>query len=199
MADYSLVSVDVETTGPSPSTGELCSIGAIVLDENLEVPYPFDDRTFYVNLKFPSVLAKMDADTMKWWKDWPKQWELHRAKAKAPAEAMWAFVAWLEKEVSGKPLFVAWPVGFDWGFINYYFHRYVGKNPFGYSPLCLKNYAAGLLRNPQMLMGSREEASMPEGWLVEPESVGMIKHHALGDAVAQAYMIRNIMRWTDGQ
>jgi hypothetical protein len=109
---------------------------------------------------------------------------------------MWAFSDWATTTVPGKPLFVAWPVGFDWGFVNNYLHLHTGGNPFGYSPLCLKNYAAGVLRNPEMLMGNREEAHMPDGWLVKPEDIGLLPHVALNDAIAQAHMIRNIMRWT---
>lgn len=188
---YTLVSVDVETTGPAPGSGELCSIGAVTLDEDLEIG---EDR-FYVNIEFPEI-PKHNADTMKWWKQFPNQWEMHRLSPLTIKDALWRLVEWAELQVPGKPLFVAWPVGFDWSWINTYCHGYTGQNPFGYSPLCLKNYAAGVLRNPSMLMGNREEAFMPEGWLVEPEDIGFIKHHALGDAMAQAHMIQRIMRYT---
>jgi hypothetical protein len=47
-----------------------------------------------------------------------------------------------------------------------------------------------------MLGGSREEAFMPDGWLVTPESIGLLPHIAINDAIAQAMMIRNIMRYT---
>jgi len=192
VSEYSLVSVDIETTGPSPSVSEMCSIGAVALDEDYNRA-----EVFTVNLEFPPAAAhKWDDNTMEWWKQWPEQWEAHRYSPLPVVDAMQMFADWLDEMVEGKPLFVAWPVGFDWGFVNDYFHDYLGRNPFGYSPLCLKNYAAGVLRNPAMLGGSREEAFMPDGWLVTPESIGLLPHIAINDAIAQAMMIRNIMRYT---
>ena len=32
---------------------------------------------------------------------------------------------------------------FDWSFINYYFHKYLGMNPFGFSALDVKAYYMG--------------------------------------------------------
>jgi ribonuclease T len=193
MTEYSLVSVDIETTGPSPSVSEMCSIGAVYLDADLEIA----DIYFSANLEFPPAAAhKWDDATMDWWKQWPEQWEAHRTNPQPVIEVMQKFADFLDDIVPGRPLFVAWPVGFDWGFVNDYFHDYLGRNPFGYSPLCLKNYAAGVLRNPGMLMGNREEAYMPDGWHISPESLGLLPHIAINDAIAQAHMIRNIMRWT---
>jgi DNA polymerase III epsilon subunit-like protein len=191
MPDYSLVSVDVETTGPTPSTGELLSVGAVFLDEDLNLEAPH----YTANIALPPI-PKMDKDTTDWWKQWPEQWAECSTNCIKIKDAMWKLVEWTTSSVPGKPLFVAWPVGFDWGFINYNLHLHTGDNPFGYSPLCLKNYAAGLLRNPKMLTGTREEAYMPEGWLVKPEDIGLLPHIALNDAIAQAHMIHNIMRWT---
>lgn len=191
MTDYSLVSVDIETTGPSPANGWMCSIGAVFLDEDRNVGKSY----FSINLVKPDWGREND-DTMAWWKRFPEQWKAHRQGCVSVVLGMREFDNWIHDSVPGKPVFVAWPVGFDWGFINYYCHRYLGFNPFGYSPLCLKNYAAGVLRNPGMLMGTREEAGMPEGWLVTPEDCGLLPHIAINDAVAQAYMIRNIMQYS---
>jgi len=192
MTEYTLVSVDIETTGPAPSVAEMCSIGAVALDDDMETA-----EAFSVNLEFKTPGDPMvEEGTMRWWKHWPEQWNAHRTDVVQIKDAMWKFTDWLEKIRPSKPLFVAWPVGFDWGFVNYYFHKYVGFNPFGYSPLCLKNYAAGVLRHPGMLGSSREEAFMPDDWLVTPEDIGLVPHIAVNDAIAQAMMIRNIMRYT---
>jgi hypothetical protein len=37
--------------------------------------------------------------------------------------------------------------GFDWQFVNYYFHRFVGRNPFGFSPLSLTSLYKGFARD----------------------------------------------------
>ena len=41
-------------------------------------------------------------------------------------------------------MFVALNAPFDWMFINDYFHRYLGANPFGHSALDIKAYYMGL-------------------------------------------------------
>jgi hypothetical protein len=50
-----------------------------------------------------------------------------------PSRAMVEFKFWLEENVQGRPIFISDNPAFDWQFINYYFHRYLGDNPFGYS------------------------------------------------------------------
>ena len=57
-----------------------------------------------------------------------------KVKGIPPKEAMEKFADWIAK-VSGnkKPIFVASPIAFDWCFVNYYFHKFLGWNPFGVS------------------------------------------------------------------
>jgi hypothetical protein len=43
------------------------------------------------------------------------------------------FEQWLQKTSSGHPVFISDNPAFDWQWINYYFHQYVGRNPFGFS------------------------------------------------------------------
>lgn len=42
-----------------------------------------------------------------------------------------------------RPVLVAFNAPFDWMFINDYFHRYLGMNPFGHSALDIKAYFMG--------------------------------------------------------
>lgn len=47
---------------------------------------------------------------------------------------MRGFKVWLESVSEDAPLvFVSDNPAFDWQFINYYFHRFLGGNPFGFS------------------------------------------------------------------
>jgi len=52
---------------------------------------------------------------------------------------MLSFEKWL-LTVAGnaKPIFVGLNAPFDWSFINYYFHRFIGRNPFGFTALDIK-------------------------------------------------------------
>lgn len=59
------------------------------------------------------------------------------------------FAAWLEKVNNGRrrPMFIADNNGFDWQYINWYFHRYLGKNPFGFSSTNLGSLYKGLVKD----------------------------------------------------
>ena len=45
---------------------------------------------------------------------------------------------------NSRPIFVAFNAPFDWMFVNDYFHRYLGHNPFGHSALDMKAFYMGL-------------------------------------------------------
>jgi hypothetical protein len=182
------ISVDIETTGPTPYNGEILSIGAVPVHDrwkNLK-----SAPAFSMNLM--QVTMAKSVDTMKWWEQWPLQWSRHRDGQQPPNVAMAQFAKWLS-DITAKPIFVAWPAAFDFGFINYYFWKHCSYNPFGYSPVCLKNFTLGKLNRPKALIGNREEAEMPEGWLVTPEDIGLISHIALDDAIAQGYMLQHVL------
>ena len=50
-----------------------------------------------------------------------------------PKKVMENFAEWIAKNSKGKPTFISDNPAFDWQWINYYFHTYLGKNPFGFS------------------------------------------------------------------
>lgn len=62
-----------------------------------------------------------------------------------PREAMEKFAYWIKTQSKGrgKPVLLALNAPFDWMFIAYYFHAFLGRNPFGYSALDLKAYFMG--------------------------------------------------------
>lgn len=103
-----------------------------------------------------------------------------------PEQAMQAFAGWLEQNVPGKPIFVAFNAPFDWMFINDYFHRYIGSNPFGHSAIDIKalylGHAGGEWYDTNM---DRVNARF-----------GLDKslsHHALEDARDQAVLFLQII------
>ncbi len=55
---------------------------------------------------------------------------------KPPELAMKKFDEWV-RAIQGRPVFVAFNATFDWSFVNYYFYKYVGNNPFRISGLAL--------------------------------------------------------------
>jgi DNA polymerase III epsilon subunit-like protein len=105
-----------------------------------------------------------------------------------PAEAMRRFEAWVKGEVSEqqRPVFVAFNAPFDWMFVNDYFHRYLGRNPFGHSALDIKSLYMGLAHTRW------QETSMR---YVSQRFLGdrQLTHHALRDAMDQAEIFQKLL------
>jgi hypothetical protein len=64
-----------------------------------------------------------------------------------PASVMADFGAWLGENSKGRPMFIADNNGFDWQFINWYFHHFTGANPFGHSSTNLGSLYKGVVRD----------------------------------------------------
>jgi hypothetical protein len=72
--------------------------------------------------------------------------EEHEAFGK-PDQVMADFANWVEKKSVGRPMFVSDNNGFDWQFINWYFHKFLGRNPFGFSSTNLGSLYKGIVRD----------------------------------------------------
>jgi ribonuclease T len=127
-----LISVDVETSGPTPSTGSLIAIGACPVDQ--------PELTFYRELKADPEIP------------WDHRTEAAHGLTRAYLEengaetgdAIRNFAEWIETASAGRiPVMVGVNVSFDWMFIADYLMRYVGRNPFGIAPLDLKSLFMG--------------------------------------------------------
>ena len=168
------VSVDVETAGPIPGEFSLLSIGACAV---------FDPtQTFACELKpinrnaDPKALevAGLSLD------------ELARTGLD-PAEAMRRFAEWLAKVAKGDStiVFVGFNAPFDWSFVNYYFHRFMSNNPFGFTALDIKALYMGATGCSWADTRSSRIADR-----LKPTLVG--DHKALSDAQYQAELFRLI-------
>jgi DNA polymerase III epsilon subunit-like protein len=176
--DEIYISIDVETSGPNPSQYSLLSIGACTVDE--------PQNTFYVELKpvnkdaLPGALAVSGLSL--------EYLALHGLE---PSQAMARFEAWLKDLVPAghKPVFVAFNAPFDWMFVNDYFFRYLGRNPFGHSALDIKSFYMGLAGVTWAKTSMRH---------VAPRYLGeqLLTHHALRDAQDQAEIFRKMLAET---
>ncbi len=126
--------VDVEADGPIPGAYSMISFGAVIVEPAL-------DRTFYGRLapisdewipRALEVSGHSREDTLAF--DEPKS-------------VMSAFAAWIEQNNTGRPQFVSDNNGFDWQFINWYFHHFTGSNPFGHSSTNLGSVYKGTMKD----------------------------------------------------
>lgn len=126
--------VDVEADGPVPGPDmySMVCFGAIVVESSLS-------KTFYGETKPISDLWNPSALKISGFSR-----EEH-LKFKDPYEVMYNFNIWIESvNRSGRPIFISDNLAFDWQWINYYFHKFLNKNPFGYSGRRIGDIYAGM-------------------------------------------------------
>lgn len=169
------ISVDVETSGPSPHAYSLLSIGACVAQD--------PGKRFYLELQpvgerfEPEALAVSGLSLTRL-----------AAEGAPPDQAMRQFAAWV-KEVTPdgtRPIFVGFNAPFDWMFVADYFHRFHGSNPFGHSALDIKALYMGLTGSDWTHTSLAQVAQTLDLGAGLP-------HHAGQDAVLQAAVFSRLL------
>jgi DNA polymerase III alpha subunit (gram-positive type) len=128
------IMVDVETDGPIPADYSMICFGAIIVDEQL-------DKTFYGQLKPISDQWSPKALEIS---GFTRQETLNFDD---PKTIMEHFRNWISEHSNKQPFFISDNNGFDWQFINYYFHHFLKNNPFGYSSTNLGSLYKGLVKD----------------------------------------------------
>jgi ribonuclease T len=179
--DATFVSVDVETAGPNPSDYSLLSIGACLVADL--------SRVFYVEIQ--PVCRRTTSEAMA-----IHGLSLDRltSEGQPPPEAMRLFAGWLDEAIPDgrSPVFVGFNAAFDWMFVNDYFHRFFGRNPFGYAAFDIKSYYMGLAGVSWDETAKRRLASRFPG-------IESLTHNALQDAIDQAKLLRQMQAAQPGQ
>ncbi len=166
------ISVDIEASGPIPGEYSMLSLGASVIDD--------DDKTFHVQLKplngnaVPEALAVTGLSL-----------ETLERDGVAPATAMSSFASWVQESLpdGANAVFVGLNAPFDWSFVNYYFVRFCGENPFGHTALDIKAMYMGATGCTWSQTTSSQMAKR-----LHPKKKGT--HCALEDALYQAELFR---------
>ena len=174
------ISTDVETDGPIPGPHSMLSIGAVAYTADKQLL-----SAFSANLKtLPGAVGH--PDTMAWWQTEPDAWDACRTNLQPPELAMKAYADWV-KSLPGKPVFIAYPVAFDFMFVYWYLIRFTGESPFAHSALDIKTLAMVLLQKPYRDSTKR---NMPKRWF----DAGLPHTHtALDDAIEQGAMFCNML------
>jgi DNA polymerase III epsilon subunit-like protein len=169
------ISVDVETAGPFPREYSMLSIGACTLSD--------PQATFYVEIQplndhFTEEALRVSG--------------LNFAELKLnghnPPEAMSRFSDWVAQvtPLGSEPVFVAFNAPFDWMFVSDYFHRFLGRNPFGFKALDIKAFYMGMKGVP---WSETAMYKVSKQYLDQRE----LTHHALQDALDQAKIFRKML------
>ena len=173
------ISTDIETDGPIPGAYSMLSFAsaAYLADKSLV-------STFSANLE-PLATATTDPETMKFWKAHPEAWAHCRQNLVTPKQALTDYKDWLE-ELGHTPVFVAYPLGFDFMFVYWYLMTFVGTSPFGFHGIDVRSYAMAMLRRGYK---DSAKAHMPNHWFEDfPHT-----HRALDDAIEQGALFCNML------
>ncbi len=130
----SYIMVDIESDGPIPGDYSMICFGAVLVEPGLE-------RTFYGQLRpisdkfIPEALA-ISGFSREQTLTFPE-----------PTEVMNAFADWIYHLETDRPHFISDNNGFDWQFVNWYFHHFTGRNPFGFSSTNLGSLYKGMVKD----------------------------------------------------
>ncbi len=179
MTHETWISIDVETSGPTPSTGSLLSIGACLVqrpEEGIELllrpdaDLPWSDEAATVHRLDRAVLARDGLE---------------------PGAAMAALEAWVARVVpaGSRPVLVALNAAFDWMFVADAFWRHLGRNPFGIGAIDIKALYLGRHLDEVEAWSETTRLRMLERYPVRLPHT----HRALDDAREQAVLCREIL------
>lgn len=175
MQSETYISVDIEAAGPIPGEYSMLSLGACVVGGD-------PTSTFYAELKplnrnaVPEALAVsgLDLDSLS-------------TSGREPQEVMSGLRDWA-RGIAGesKLVFVGFNASFDWSFVNWYFHKFLGENPFGVGALDIKAYYMGFAGCD---WGQTTSSRLPPEFRSESSAT----HNALDDARAQAEVFAKLL------
>ena len=169
------ISVDVEASGPIPGKYSMLSIGACAVDDV--------EESFYAELRPVNdnyVGEAIDVSGLS----------LSRLREHGtdPAQAMSSLRDWVgEVSERRRPVFVGFNAGFDWAFVNWYFHEFLDENPFGIGGIDIKAYYMGFAGSE---WAGTTSSKLPD-WLQpsRPQT-----HNALDDAQAQGEIFGKLLK-----
>lgn len=131
----SLFVVDVEADGPCPGLYSMVSFGAVRVQREPHDCF-FYGKTAPNGTRFnPEALAACNTTR-----------EQHLTYEN-PEVVIRRFSDWLKANSTGKPIFISDNPAFDWQWLNYNFHLYLGENPFGFSARRIGDFYAGLQKD----------------------------------------------------
>lgn len=130
----SWIVVDVESDGPLPGKHSIVCFGAVLVDDAL-------DKTFYGQTEPISEHYEPEALAISGFSR-----EEHE-DFDDPQEVFEKFELWLKNTSKGRPVLISDNNGYDAAWINYYFHGFCGKNPFGWTSRRIGDMYCGMKKD----------------------------------------------------
>ena len=174
--DYEVVyvSVDIEASGPIPGEYSILSVGACEVGDI--------EKNFYTEIQPISERFVGEALDVCGF-----SLEELKKTGTDPHDAMGRFAEWIKWLADGrKPVFVAYGLGFDWPFVNYYFIRFAAENPFNISGIDIKSVWLG---KTKCSWQKTSKTDIKRALGVQLEHT----HNALDDAKEQAVVFEKIL------
>ncbi len=170
------ICVDIEAAGPNPYDYAMLSLGASTVEHPLQ--------SFYVELK-PTTMAELEEATAVHGLSLARL----EKEGQEPKAALEELEKWINQVRGDRDeiVFVAFNAPFDWMFVNDYFMRYLGRNPFGHRALDMKALYMGMRGVPWLATSHRaisEDYAMMES----------LSHHAEEDALQEAELFRRMLQ-----
>jgi hypothetical protein len=171
------ISTDIEADGPIPGPHSMLSFGSAAFREDKTLV-----SSFSANLELLPG-ASGDPKTMSWWAT--------QRECREPGVVMVEYVRWI-KTLPGKPVFVGFPVAYDFMFVYWYLIRFTGASPFSHSALDIKTLAMAALGTEYRESVKR---NMPKEWFEKQPHT----HVALEDAIGQGILFCNALAAVRGR
>jgi hypothetical protein len=187
------ISADIEADGPIPGRYSMLSLGMCIAGEQtaagIFTPIQPESARFYRELR--PISEEFDQGSLDVVRESGRDRDQLVREGSDPVEAMTSAARWVEDLAGGRrPVFVGWPMGYDWMFLQWYFHMFsaVGS-PFAFgSALDMKSMMYAATHHVLDKLGKEK---IPADLLpARPHT-----HNALDDAVEQAELFQNLRRW----
>jgi len=170
------ICVDIEASGPNPHDYSMLSLGAATVST--------PRKSFYAEFKPTNNNESQEAAAVH---------GLSMAElaenGEEPKAGLLRLEKWLEEVCpeKGAITLVAFNAPFDWMFVNDYFQRFLGRNPFGYKALDMKALYMGLRGVPWL---DTSHANVSRDYAMKED----LPHQAEEDALAEAELFARMLQ-----
>jgi len=132
-----IIIVDVEADGQRPGINSMVCFGAVLVDKQGKLNKTFYGQTAPISKIYDPEALAVSGFTRK-----------EHENFQDAGKTMEEFNNWLNQLGNGNKILYSDNNQFDGMYMNYYFHTFIGKNPFGFSSHRIGNIFQGFFNDP---------------------------------------------------